>query len=134
MNRRQFILRSLAVATVAGTAWIVRRLWSAPADVSRGEALRIAGILVPAFGGSPAVGAVGQAYLEKTPGESDPRVLVSHLCEGWAPDALDADASELVERIRQQHRQDFASGRTVGVEGWVLSRTEARVGALAALP
>ena len=133
MNRRRFILRSLAVVALAGAAWIVQRLWSPPADVSRSEALRVAGILVPAFGGSPAVGAVGRAYLDETPGESDPRVLVSHLYEGWTREALDADASEWVERIRHQHRQDFASGRTVTVEGWVLSRTEARVGALAAL-
>ena len=36
--------------------------------------------------------------------------------------------------IRQRSRDDFASGRIVSVDGWMLSLTEARVYALAALP
>ncbi len=42
---------------------------------------------------------------------------------------LPADRAELGMRIRQ----DFASGRVLLVQGWCLSRTEARVCALAAL-
>jgi hypothetical protein len=44
-----------------------------------------------------------------------------------------AGAVEIGRRLSQQIRQDFAIGRTVMLEGWVLSLTETRLYVLAAL-
>ena len=64
---------------------------------------------------------------------------------GWpiAPDHLErmagtgpattGSARGLAQAIRQRNRDDFATGRIVTIDGWMLSLTETRVYALAAL-
>jgi hypothetical protein len=70
---------------------------------------------------------IGQAVLRAGAVEADERALRRELGFGTAePLALDRS-------FRDAIRRDFAAGETVHVEGWVLSRTEARLCALAAL-
>ena len=71
---------------------------------------------------------VGRAYLQRHPAESDVDTLVSSIV-GDPP----VSADDLVTDVLARHREDFARGRTVTVRGWVLSGTEARLCALAAL-
>ncbi|MEO6577748.1 MAG: hypothetical protein ABIO99_02480 [Candidatus Limnocylindria bacterium] len=68
---------------------------------------------------------LGRSYLAMAPGESDPRLLTS-LIVGPAPLTSGGEAARLRERIIG----DFAAGRTVGVDRWILSETEARLYAL----
>ena len=79
---------------------------------------------IPADAASPGVIAVGAAYLRTRPDEADPTVLMTAL-SGADPDVLAA--------ARRDVAADFASGRTVELDGWVLSQSEARVAALVAL-
>lgn len=65
------------------------------------------------------VRAIGARYRSSTPAEDDPGVLRRRLGAG-SPDT--------------EIRADFAAGRTVVVDGWVLSITEARQCALFSLP
>jgi hypothetical protein len=67
--------------------------------------------------GPKAVRAIGAHYRTMHPSEDDARVLV---------DAIPFDVAGLV-------REDFARGRTVVVDGWLLSTTEARQCALFSL-
>lgn len=79
---------------------------------------------------------VGQAYLRATPEETHERRLVSLVCRqlaGGRTGVALGDRASLREQVREAQRQDFANGRVVQVEGWVLARTEARLCALAAL-
>jgi hypothetical protein len=75
--------------------------------------------LLALFPDPAAARAIGKAFLRDYPGE--------------------ADAAHLAARLPRRHRlhmaisADFAAGKTVMVEGWVLSRTEARLCALVAL-
>lgn len=64
---------------------------------------------------------VARAYLRDTPGESDAFALRTLLAQR----AADAgpDLSTVI-------RGDFAAPDTVAVNGWILSRTEARLAAL----
>lgn len=45
----------------------------------------------------------------------------------------DADVGAMRELIRERSREDFATGNTVSVQGWILARSEARVYAAIAL-
>ena len=80
---------------------------------------------------------VGAAVLRSQPGELDAEALVQAIA-GARRAQLQAlarsDPAGLARLLREQHRDDFAAGRVVAVEGWVLSRTEANLCALAALP
>lgn len=69
---------------------------------------------------------IGWRYREMAPGENDPRVLTDAILggrQGTISVALSA-------RRDEQVKSDFTAGRTVKVNGWILSVTEARQCAL----
>jgi hypothetical protein len=79
---------------------------------------------------------VGREYLRSVPEEEDARLLVDLICSGQVgrrETLLGADLKELREWLRGQQRLDFEHGRIVKVQGWILSETEVRLCALAAL-
>lgn len=105
--------------------WI---FWALPGAL----ALRFAGVSPSATGldfpwsGAGARAAarrVGRAYLRRHPAEADVALLRA---------ALAADLGD-PERLRARVRGDFEREAVVRVQGWVLSRTEARLCALEAL-
>jgi hypothetical protein len=71
---------------------------------------------------------VGRRYLESNDGEADRELLADLLAAN-----LDRDAGEVPEQMAAAAREDFRCGRTVTVDGWLLSRTEARICAIAYL-
>ena len=79
--------------------------------------------------GSDSAAHIGRAYLAKHEDERDVDVLRAHLGDLVSQSGGDG----LAERAGARIREDFATGRTVQVDGWLLSRTEARLCALAAL-
>jgi len=70
--------------------------------------------------------AIGRAYLEVAPDEGDVHHLTSTL-RSHLP------AGPLRAAVAQRVHDDFDSQRVVTVDGWVLSQTEARLCAIAAL-
>lgn len=79
--------------------------------------------------------AIGERYLALVPEEADATVLTARIA-GSTPQYLrlaGADTRALRQLLAMQQRRDFAEGRTALVDGWVLSCTEARLCALAAL-
>lgn len=71
-----------------------------------------------------AAAAVGRHYLRTVPAENDRGLLLERL--GGSASLTKARIADLVEA-------DFGDGRTVLIDGWVMSRSEARVCALYAL-
>jgi len=77
---------------------------------------------------------VGRVYLEQFPEEANVEILVA----GIAGDQrsrlrrLATDHDALLRALAELHAVDFAEDRLVTVDRWVLSRTEARLCALAA--
>ena len=71
---------------------------------------------------------IGRAYLQQYPDEANRDTLLGALPPGWA--STDADWSGLLDQVGQ----DYASGSVVTLDGWELSRTEARASALTTLP
>ena len=79
---------------------------------------------------------VGQAYLHYFPNERNLAVLLADLDQdSFGPAAAPEPTREARIRtlFKQRRRDDFAEGRTVILNGWVLSLTEARLCAAAAL-
>jgi hypothetical protein len=71
---------------------------------------------------------IGRAYLQQYPDEANRDALVAALPKGFA--SGDAHWSDLLDQVRR----DYASGSVVTLDGWELSRTEARASALTTLP
>jgi hypothetical protein len=90
----------------------------------------LTGRVAGAFEDLRAAKAVGAAYLRSHPGDADERRLVRELRRSnraWSAVAAPADVRRLA---RAQARRDYAAGRLAIVDGWYLSRTEARLCAL----
>src|SRR5690606_29257250 len=78
---------------------------------------------------------VGRRYLALAHEPADAAALAARVAgnpRGYAR-LCAADAVALRALVARQERRDFAAGRTVTVDGWVLSLTEARLCAIAAL-
>ena len=131
MNRRLFVTGAGAVVGGLG-------LWPAVACIRwdghpvRRWAAQLSGVLRH----QAAAGEIGRAYLRAHPSEADPERLVAGITGDWEQgpaelDRLGRDALRL--RLREQIRTDFAEGRTVRVDGWVLAASEARLFGLSAL-
>jgi hypothetical protein len=71
---------------------------------------------------------VGRRYLDSNAGEADRERLADLLTEN-----LDPSAGDLTQQMMAAVRNDFRLGQTVTVDGWLLSRTEARICAIAYL-
>ncbi|MCB0260194.1 MAG: hypothetical protein KDH97_11820 [Calditrichaeota bacterium] len=79
---------------------------------------------------------IGQAYLEAVPEEGNALLLSDTILGSLSLDADHAAAlapETLHQRLRERVREDFRDSRTVKLDGWILSRTEARLMALIAL-
>jgi hypothetical protein len=115
MSRRQF-LQLGAVGAVAG---LTDAAYGVSADASYDlHALAQPDLL--SLLGPDSVRAIGLRYREMVPAENQMKAL--HAAQ-WAPHR---SVANLV-------REDFAQGRTILVQGWVLSVTEARQCALFSL-
>lgn len=74
---------------------------------------------------------VGNAYLSQSEIGKDPESIAnSVVLSGGEPHTT---IDEMKAALCNQIRKDFAQGRTVRIQGWVLSQTEASVCALVAI-
>ena len=121
LNRRDALKYGLSAAAVAAVG-LVYRLSS---DRRRStdifdELAEVSGLCT-----------VGRTYLQRFPEEADESTLIALLLAGGSK-GLDLRGGSTTE-VRQRIRQDFVEDDVVTVDGWILSRTEARLYAGAAL-
>jgi hypothetical protein len=131
IERRAF-LRGAGAATALGLATPALLAFFAGCGRESALARSLSGF----FADPDSARAVGREYLELSPDEADPatvleRLAGAHLGEWEA--LASSDPERLVQALRLQHREDFEHERVVAIRGWVLSETEARLCALAAL-
>lgn len=79
--------------------------------------------------------AVGHRYLQLFPHEADAHRLTRLICRSERRYARLArvDTSALRDILARQQKLDFRNRRIVRIDGWILSETEARLCAIAAL-
>ena len=93
---------------------------------------RLGARLLQLFRSPGSAAAIGRAYLQKSPQEADEPRLLRLICPPGRPWRT-ANTRQLRVLIAQQQAEDFKQGRLVRVDGWMLSETETRLCALAAL-
>ncbi len=128
LRRRGFLGLAAAAGAVAA---VPLRPWRALVAVRTPPlAVRLARLLDD----RGAAAEVGAAYLATAPGERSGRVLVRHLRTALAPaGAVPGHDRDLRVLLDAAVRHDFEVGAVCRVDGWVLSRTEARLAALTAV-
>jgi len=123
LSRRRFLLGTLASAlAVSGCKGI--RPWMA-----RGER---PDWLAAVCSDCQAAAGLGRAYLAVHPEEADRALLDKAIARALAPQ--EDPTQTLFQRLDRRVRSEYARDDTLPVERWILSRTEARLYALAALP
>ena len=76
---------------------------------------------------------VGREYLRIVPEEAQKKILLDLVCRGSTSNKaklLSSDIPTMRKLLQQSIRKDFETGRTVFINGWMLSQTESRVCAL----
>ena len=73
---------------------------------------------------------IGRGYCRKFPAEANPETLVSAVQDRLA---LPSSHPEMALRLQQTIQEDFQLGEVLQLNGWILSRTEARQCALFSL-
>lgn len=105
----------------------------APHVAPSGNGVPLAGWLKTMLADLDSARQVGRAYLTAAPAEADRDRLLAQLFPQLEPGAAADGSTAWRESFSSRCRQDFADGQTVQVDGWVLSLTEVRLCALAAL-
>ena len=121
MIRRRFLTALVALLALAG----MRPAWGAAIRRGTGGGAVAAGLF--AFPDSAA--RLGRAYLASVPDPQRERRRVQRLGRAWQDLGPDALHGALARRVAR----DFAADRVVTLDGWLLSRTEARTCAWVAL-
>ena len=127
--RREFLWQALS-ACAAGVLVPAQSAWA----VQSGPIDRAATMGAGYFGDQgDAVRAVGEAYLRQL-GRDTTRESIVAAARG-ALDAIDRsrDQAGAIRALVRAVRDDFERGRSVQLEGWILSRTEAEICALTLL-
>ena len=122
ITRRGFIVLG-GLAAGGGVAALL-------SDGDRGSS-RLSRTVAASFSDAESARAVGEAYLEKVPSEDDVRRLGRALRRSNSAWGRVVGAQDVRRLARAEIRRDYAAGRIVAVSGWYLSRTEARLCALA---
>lgn len=138
MNKRVTRRMAMAIGTAGATAAMFRRPWLFGADTvgTDEEVETLRHLILALFREQGAAAAIGLAYLADRPEERDTGLLLAGVLDadvGGASPVRRLAAADLHAWLRQRNRADFAAGRTVWVEGWLLAQTEARLYALAAM-
>ena len=131
MNRRRFLRRAvwLGGALSLWPAVAFGRPIEAPAAR---QARRIAGLFTRPLSAAR----VGRVYLRAHPAEARLDRLLQRLAADWPGGAAQIEGlsdAQLRRRLHRKIRADFAAGRTVKVQGWVLAESEARLFGLTTL-
>jgi hypothetical protein len=120
-TRRIFLARALILGGAGGAALLLGRCGGQAGSMSPGD-------LSALLAGNEAVNGLGRTYMGLHPEEGTVTALTGALAASAGTEGLASP-----ERVAALIREDYAERRTVIAGGWVLSMTEGRLCALAAL-
>jgi hypothetical protein len=123
MKRRNFIMITSAGIAALAIPTLVYSLREGPIDVIMFQPQSLAKIW-----DTDTMNTIGLNYMLKVPKENRQRTLVKRISEKAA-----GEAGNLITTLEEQIKNDFISGNTIMIDGWILSVTEARQCALFSL-
>jgi hypothetical protein len=127
--RREFLLRALAAC---GTPLLLPAAAASAQKVQPGRAAQAA---VSYFGGDvTAVHAIGELYLRQLGRDQGIESILEASRGALETIERSPNQQAAVAALVRAVRRDFQQGRSVQLEGWILSRTEAELCALTLLP
>lgn len=126
MHRRSFIKISGSLTALSTLPWFS----SCTSDPD--EVLRTPQVL-GTFCSHDDLATIGKSYCELYPEECNPSSLEKLLLTNEGKPFSKTDSSDLEEFLSQKINDEFRTGELAIVNGWVLSRTEARQVALYSL-
>lgn len=138
-SRRAVIFGGAALAALAGGAYTLYRLPNYLNSCLRRRAKRDLSVRIGMLiGHRDSAAVIGERYLAlaERPSERSPHALTAAMGRDMQIDLGTLDAlgdAKLGATIARQITADFEHERVVSISGWLLSRTEARICALAAL-
>lgn len=132
MRRRTFIILAGTGVAALALPFAIRRHGHDPLAQPLGQPDLLGHVTDEAT-----IRAIGNAYCARNPDERKEQQLVALLI-GTANDDVHtthspADSTRILRQLDQAIRDDYAAGRVLTVNGWVLSVTEARQCALYSL-
>lgn len=130
IDRRRFLQAGLGAGAVLAVAGM--RPWRVLIESTRAP---LAERLTALLEHRASAGVVGGEYLRNAAGEKTEGALLEGLVSGISGGrraAERASGAELGELVAAAVERDFAEEDTVRLQGWIVSRTEARLCALAA--
>src|SRR4030095_1994859 len=127
MNRRAFIVTLTSVLSLSGSR-VIRHGSANSSNVNLPQAIDKLLRFIPDH---KSARTVGKSYLRSMPQENDLKSLVALILGPALPEKN--DHTSVMSIVERRIRQDFDNDAIAVVDGWVLSRTECRIYALASL-
>ena len=132
ITRRTFLNSLVSLASLC----ISQLGWSAGELIAANHSGALAFKLARFYPDRKSARVIGLEYLRAVPSEENVSLLVDLICLSNTRQGIaltQADKETLGELLRFQQCQDFEQGRVINIRGWMLSETECRLCALAAL-
>jgi hypothetical protein len=116
MERRKFLLAAggFSVLTLSGVLYFNSRPMVYDALIAEPEVLS-------QICDTDAMLSIGNGYVSQTPEENSENILAKELVGN-----LSGSPEQIVDALNEQVKKDFYDGDIVMIDGWILSRTEAR--------
>lgn len=130
MNRRFFLNILLTVGSLA----VPGLANASSAHATNDRVTELAVKLLSGFDSLESARKIGREYLKIAPAEADINTLVAHIIDMIDyknQSFLSSSAAKIQHLLRKKSSSDFHCERVVSIQGWVLSKTEARLCALA---
>lgn len=120
MKRRNFVLLTgLGISAIALPTWYYKYR-----DLKYNQLLAEPELLSHIWDGNT-ISEIGETYREQFSDENSERQLVTLLSNHVL-----TDLATITELLRKRIKNDYKTGNTVIIDGWILSKTEARQCAL----
>ena len=116
MERRKFLIGigSVTVLTLSGAAYYITQPLAYDGSIAEPQ-------LLSQIWDSETILSIGSTYVSETPDENSENILAKTLLEN-----MSGSPEEMVKSLNEKVTNDFQKGDIVMIEGWILSRTEAR--------
>jgi hypothetical protein len=123
------LLTCFSLGTIA-TPWVKNQLNPQPENPLEAA---VEAELLSVFSSLKSAKFIGEKYLKTANRTFDRHQFLAELCTHCQPNGSAPSIEQLRSGLRSRQQQDFAEGRIVELDGWMLSETEVKLCALAAL-